>query len=377
MLFNRPKLLFYLKSKSLELYYLDSDQIINIKLSPDIIRHLEIVNEDKFIQTVSQIIKHTGLEKEKAIIVLSDNIVFDKLVPGDESEETEKIISRFYENIPLKEDLIAKKTVPIAGKLVLLATNRQLYKIIKDIAGEFNWEIKAVIPMVLFAKLDENIQLNPKQIQEILNSEDIFKEANFLEEDLTHTIPVVLEQKKSSKMTILLIIVFILSLIGLIVYILISQKIIHLPPRLSFFNSKPNPVASIPLKVVNQTVITATEASNSAAKTREATSSPQQKDEVNIHVLNGSGIAGEASIIKDKLIEKGFTNVITGNVERSEATQSSIIYSNKVDKSIKDEVSSIMESLVPQIAKSEDNLTEFDILIILGKLSNIVPEATP
>lgn len=342
MFFNNPKLLFYLKSKSLELYYLDSDQVIDVTFSPDIVRHLEIASEDKFSQTISQVIKETGLEKAKAIVVLSDHIIFDKLVSGEDSGETEKIITRFYENIPLEEDVIAKKTVLVEGKLLLLATNRQFYKIIQDIAGEFDWEIKAVIPMILFAKLDENDQLNPKQVREILNAKDLVKEANFLS-----------EQNTSKKTTILLIIAFIIIMSGLTIYLLIFFKIIHLQS--------------------NQTVssIKVPKASNLAAKVQESTDSSRlKKEDIRIHVLNGSSIPGQASKIKDKLIQKGYADIIIGNIDRPEATQSSIIYSQKVQNLLKDEINDLMGSLVAGITHSDDHLNEFDTLIILGKLQN-------
>lgn len=66
------------------------------------------------------------------------------------------------------------------------------------------------------------------------------------------------------------------------------------------------------------------EASPSSVSTRSAEenistdSATLDKNQLNVTVLNGTGIAGQAAKIKDFLIELGYSKIETGNAEEAE-----------------------------------------------------------
>lgn len=372
MFFFGPKLLLLLKRHSLEIYYKGSEQVMDVEFRSSALRHLEVASRDEVVKTLVDAFKSANLKGQKAILALSDHIVFERLIPQEDPGNAQKEIAGFYRDIPLEEEHIAKKLIPLKGSILALAANRELYRIIIEVAAEFGWNIKAVIPMTPFAKLDEKAQLNAQQVSQILSADKIFKEADFLNENILAPEVIPGEEKKdpeasAQKTRIIITILISLFLISLIIGSLLYFKIVSLPFNLPGSGSSSTPAAS-----------TVTEASKSSQTGKESTASANtqvasvsaefNRSEIRIHVLNGSEIAGQANKIKEKLKEIGYENVITGNIESSEASGSSIIYSDGLEGSVKGEINQLMDSLVEGITKTDEAINEFNAVITLGKL---------
>lgn len=347
---------------------------MEIEFPSSALRHLEVVSREEVIKTLVDSFKSANLKGQQAILLLSDHIVFEKLIPQASPDGTQKEIRSFYHNVPLDEAHIAKKIMPLKGSILALAANRELYQIIIEVASEFNWKIKAVIPMTPFARLDEKTQLAPAQVNQILSAQNTFKEADFLNENILveeaaekpKENPEVRASQTQAKVTILIT----LFLASLIVGALIYFKIISLPFSLPWTN--PSPAASSAPEA-SRSAQTAPYESTASANTQEASISAQlNRSEIRIHVLNGSQIAGQANKVKEKLGEAGFENVITGNIEASEASASSIIYSQDLEEPVKDEINQLMDSLVEGITKSDEAINEFNVVITLGKLDKAI-----
>lgn len=370
MSFFSPKLLLLLKRHSLEIYYKSSQKVMDVQFQSSAIRHLEVVSKDEVIKTLVNAFKSANLTKQNAIILLSDHIVFERLIPQDNPEITQKAIARFYKDVPLEEAHIAKKIMPLKGSVLALAANRELYSLIIEVAREFEWKIKAVIPMIPFAKLAEDAQLTPDQVSEILGSGRIFKEADFLNESLLAPELTDTDEKKDHRESgntakHILTLILALFLLSFIAGSLLYFNILKLPFSLPWMNEPA--FSSVPGGL--SFVQTSPSESTVSAQTQIASVSGElNRKEVRIHVLNGSKIAGQANKVKEKLAEIGFESVITGNIENPEASQSSILYSKELPQNIKDELNALMDSLVEGISKVEDNLGEFEAVINLGKL---------
>lgn len=101
--------------------------------------------------------------------------------------------------------------------------------------------------------------------------------------------------------------------------------------------------------------------------TNETTPTPAfKKEEVKIKVLNGSGTPGKASEVKDLLKEKGYQEILTGNADNFDYTQSELqIKKTKSDvtsiikNDLKDNVSSFKQSVLGEEEAA-------DIVIIIG-----------
>src|SRR3989344_4024077 len=257
MFFFGPKVLLLLKRHSLEIYYKNSDKVMEIPFHSSADRHLEVVSRDEVVKTLVEAFKSASLGSQTAVIALSDQIVFERLISQKNSQDPQKELARFFADVPLDETHIAKKIIPLKGAVLALAANRQLYQLVVEVAHEFEWKIKAVIPMTPFAKVAEDIQLTPEQVSQILKADDIFKEDNFLSESvLAVEIPSKKvkqeenekeegesgDEERRSRSSPIVASVIALFLLSLIAGSLLYYKIITLPFNLPWIS--PIPVAS-------------------------------------------------------------------------------------------------------------------------------------
>lgn len=371
MFFFNPKLLLLLKRHSLEIYYKGSEKVMDVSFQSSAVRHLEVVKKDEVVKTLADAFKSVNLSRQNAVIVLSDHIVFERLILKDNPEVTQKEIARFYHEVPLEEAHIAKKIMPLKGSVLALAANRELYSLIIEVAREFEWKIKAVIPMTPFAKLAEDANLTPDQVSQILSSEEVFKEADFLSESLVT--PEVIEKDKKkdpeesgSKAKNILTLILALFLLSFIVGSLLYFNILKLPFSLPWMNK---PVSSSAPESSSSIQTVPSESTVSAQIQIASVSGELNRSGIKIHVLNGSKIPGQANKVKEKLAESGYENVKSGNIEGSETSASSITYSNSLNEAVKGEINTLMDSLIGESKKLEDTLSEFNVLIILGELT--------
>ena len=91
-----------------------------------------------------------------------------------------------------------------------------------------------------------------------------------------------------------------------------------------------------------------------------------KKDELRVQVLNGSGTAGKASVMKDALRKKGYQEIITGNADNFEykttelqVKKSKFQAASMVKEDLKDYLTTFKESVL-----AEDKTP--DVIIIIG-----------
>lgn len=92
-----------------------------------------------------------------------------------------------------------------------------------------------------------------------------------------------------------------------------------------------------------------------------------KREEVNIKVLNGTGVAGQAAGVKQVLIDAGYLGVVTANADKYDYAQS--VVQIKSDKSfVRDTIVEDIKSLItdPKI-EDLDASENADIVIIIGK----------
>ncbi len=91
------------------------------------------------------------------------------------------------------------------------------------------------------------------------------------------------------------------------------------------------------------------------------------KSEVTIQILNGSGVVGQASKIAAALEKQDFRTPEVANFDGDKQTETMVKYTVKVDKSLVDELVTVLEESLSDVTATPDaTLTDFDILVITG-----------
>lgn len=356
MFFEKPPVLIYIRRNSIELYF--EKGMEKIEFPAEILVNNEILDEEKYNKLVSEFIARFNLQAPKALIVLSDEIIFQKSFPLVEADQLNILMQKFNDTIPFDSEKIASKHILTGDELVVFATNKRLYGLIEQKISELRWKVLAVVPLTVFKeKLQmEDEELNGDLAKKILAHKQLIALSNFLNYE-----EISLRGKKARSLPALVLVAVMLLL--LLTALLSAYFLGYLKFPLIQTAKKATQTAK-----VDQTVKKAQE-STAAAKEKEASFSAQiKKEDLKIEILNGTGLAGQAAKVRDQLLKLGYKNFELGNAEGAGATETVVVFSKKVSDEIEAEIVEELKKSFVRVSKQEKSeLEEFDILITTGK----------
>lgn len=101
------------------------------------------------------------------------------------------------------------------------------------------------------------------------------------------------------------------------------------------------------------------------------------RKKVKVKILNGSGIVGKANEVKDVLIEKGYTDIVTGNADNFDYETSEIQVKegkNDIYSVLADDLSDLVDINESSTLEEDDPA---DVVFIIGKDIEGTSEAEP
>lgn len=299
-----------LKQDSLSLFTKDS-QPQKLAFPAEIVNHQEIIDQKAFEELLRGVLMH--LAKQEVLLFLSNELIFTKSTPLKKETVIEDELKKFGDIVPISSNSIEKKVIHTQSTISFLATNGDLYKTIVSVAQEKGCQITKVIPLVLFGPIPEKQPLSYDLLSQFAKEKTILEKGDFLQED---------EQKKEKKPTqvkqVFMLLISLLCLAGAVFWAASSMG--FLAPQKSLEKKSTTVISPSPKTTTAPT----------ASKAAETTSSP--KGNIKIQILNGSGVVGQASKIKDELTSLGFTNIQTGNAEGPIANTTIVVFSKEVSK---------------------------------------------
>ena len=110
--------------------------------------------------------------------------------------------------------------------------------------------------------------------------------------------------------------------------------------------------------------------------TSAPTSSPEPADrsEVTIEILNGTGIAREASFLQGKLANLGYTEIETGNAEDQDNEATVVTFASGLSDEVKDEITEELEDAYVEVDVKTSSSTGFDVQVITGLRRGQTPQ---
>lgn len=303
-LFNSPPLILVLKINSLELYSPGRGYLGKVEFAPNVLNHLQIISIRRFNSEVVSFLSR--FKAQKAILLLSPEVV---------------------------------------------QSGRNIYKTLIITLGRIGWKAYPVIPLSVFGGLANKEKLNHEDIDYILSNLKSLKSYN-----LVHFKN--MGFKISKNIYFLIITIGLLSL-GSVFFI--SKNHPKLTPITTEVTPTPSPVAS-PSSQLPSPSPSLTPSPTASASAEIA------KENLKMEILNGSGITGQSSKLRDQLLTKGYKNIETGNDFGNKNTSTDVIFSLNVQKNIQDDIIKFLKKNFTNVASSvEDTLTKFDIIITTAK----------
>lgn len=106
------------------------------------------------------------------------------------------------------------------------------------------------------------------------------------------------------------------------------------------------------------------------------TPEPVDKSEVKIQVKNGTTVAGEAGKLKTVLSDLGYSDVSTGNADKTSYTSTMVKFETTVSSQVKEEIVDKLEEVYNKVEISEGSVTDGDVEIIIGYRKGVSPTPT-
>lgn len=366
-LFNGLSSLLYLTRKSLK-FYNKEGELGALEFPPSIISNEEIIDEEKFEEAVIEFLAKTGAKKNmRFVLALSREVLFLKSIKITTPDKVENQTKRFLDKIPFEPGQIAKLEFTTEQEKVMVATNKALYTAIADIVGKIGAEVLYVAPLTAFEGMGEEVSLSPDEVKAVLGNSRVLKENNFLA--IPDALPATPqessgEEEEDTEKASGKIVSYVIGFLGVVALAsAVTTALVTLgfvPNPIARFLQKPQAVSVMPTP---KPIISPE--STASAKPVEATGSPKISDKKNVtvEILNGSGLAGQASRVRDFLIKLGFEKFELGNVPKVTG-ETTAVFADNLSQPLQNDVTEELKRLFGKVAtKSATQSAKFDISI--------------
>ncbi len=100
------------------------------------------------------------------------------------------------------------------------------------------------------------------------------------------------------------------------------------------------------------------------------------KATVDIQILNGTGIGGEAKFLQTKLEALGYKKIEAGNADKTTYEDTQVTFSSEVPESVVKEITQLLESTYKKVTAKTSKTLKVDVQIITGLRSGQTPKAS-
>lgn len=342
-----------------------------LHLEKEIFNHLEVKNEEKFIQVIKTFVEQ--FPSQDAVIFLSKSILFEREVSLNGKEEaSDKEIEKFLSMIPITNNKLSSKVLEDKDAALCLGTNKEYYELIIKGAAFAGINISAVVPAFLFEGLEENGVFVPEQIINALGDHKQIEESNFLNQkmgqpDIPETADIAKEDRPNNEVhtqsrskTIILTLV----LVGLLSFSVIFSYFNGLFDR--FIPGKVSPEEDE--VSTSQIVLPTNPIMDSTQSGVQASASAITIEELRTKITNGTGVSGQAARAQDALAPLRMKETLLDQESTKGAVATRLGYDPQVPLSIVDEVKKTLLTIFVSVEEKEASDTgEFDLLIVTGK----------
>ncbi len=354
-MFSNPKFLILLKKSSLAIYD-TSGKLAHIDFPPEVVHDEQVADPLRFEEMVQKFLGEISLHEEKAIIVLSQELLHQKTLPISNEKDEDVKAKAFFDTLPFNSDDLAKMVLKRSDSVDLVATHKKLFQLIVAAAEKMGWHIEATVPLSVFGTIHDEENLRPETVKQILENMPLVGLANFLDNDKVGTSdPLSTQTPTKSSISKKTIILFLASLcIGIAGFFAVKTF---------FFHTRGG---NSPTQNVVPTVVLSPSPSITASTSSESATVTGKKD-IKVRIRNGTGTPGEAGKVRDEITKLGFKDIQVGNASTNSG-QTTASFSARVAKDTKDEVESLLKKLFTKVlSSSAASESKFDIDIVTGK----------
>ncbi|MFA9288342.1 MAG: LytR C-terminal domain-containing protein [Weeksellaceae bacterium] len=342
---------FYLDSNNLQYFGGKATAPVVLAFLPTAVHDMEVVDIDEVEKQLTEFVTTNKLEPAETVMILAPTIYFTKeLTVEKKPEEQQAEKTLFLENVPVSE--LASREYTVLKKTTVVATNQELYLTISDLLQKHKFTVTAVVPAFTLAGTNAT-GFSTALAQQALKQFTSLKQASFTLKDVNEEIVRPEEQlfetheKSNNRLFIML------GLFGILVGVLI---IVIMLQRQSKANKGVEPTPTLaPLGTANTPP--------SPIVTTEPTVDPALRETLEVQILNGSGISGQADEVAAILRDLGYEQIETGNATGVDSPQTLIVFKPSVAAFFREEIVASLEASFGEISTRENTDINVDISI--------------
>ncbi|OGM26266.1 hypothetical protein A3D00_05270 [Candidatus Woesebacteria bacterium RIFCSPHIGHO2_02_FULL_38_9] len=316
------------------------------------VRDLEIKSRDEVTKELKMFLEKNKVAVSKICLVLSRNVYFEEDLPLEVDESAiEAETNRFESLIPFSN--VGVMLFRSEKSFKLIGVNKDFWESFREILDSLGFMTFSVIPAFALGNSYEDKPFDVNSAKAALRKFNSFTEFSFL----SNIAVVNLEQgplgnKTETKRTKLLIIIFVVLLIAFVVLFILTRA-----------QTKPAPTR---VKSVTQPIIIPTSFPTvSLTVTPLVTSAPEN---IKINILNGSGKAGQADLLRQDLNKIDFTTVDIAASVLSSSKTTMIGFTTSTPADIKQKIFELVKIRYPDISIQDSESSVYDVVITIGNL---------
>jgi len=151
----------------------------------EVVAYQEIANRTSFDALLTQYL--AAYSKYEAILLLSNDIIFQKILPLSPQTNIADEEKKFIDLIPFAPSNVASIIIKSTNALKMYATNTDIYKTIFKVAQLHAITIKHVVPLSPFSDVLENKPLSFETLSQIRKDKKLLNRVDFLLLDIKNT----------------------------------------------------------------------------------------------------------------------------------------------------------------------------------------------
>lgn len=132
------------------LFFSNGEKVFKLEFTPQIVRDLDILNEDTLVSLVFQFIDSIKMNPSRFLIVLSESVIFVNDTKEQDPARIDAEFQSFIDLVPF--DRVLSKKYQTADSIRMLATNADLINTISDSFEQRGFVNDGVIPAMMFGQ---------------------------------------------------------------------------------------------------------------------------------------------------------------------------------------------------------------------------------
>lgn len=342
----------YLERNRLQMYSLSKPAVLLFDIPATIAHDIEVFNTAELHKTLINFIKTNALPPTDYMLVLAQNVLFEKdFVPANPVEQ-----KKFLDSVPF--EIVSTKEFPITGGIRVVAANSDFYSSVVDILQENGSHVEAVIPYFSVSPQMSGIDQNVVAL--VLNQFNQLKRSSLMPTqgpELVITNPEAdrkAEAKKKDNKTLIYSIPLFALLIGVLGFMLLRPA--GKPVTSNTQAATPRP--SLPILLPTPT-----------APVASASASPVTlgKDKTTIQINYDTSLAQQAKTLQDRLVQAGYTSTQLHDAGVVNSPKPLLLYSAILSQDLKNDLFNVIRNAMPEVVTQEDDSISFNVIITIGK----------